>query len=370
MNQIFRAVVAAAVVCAVPAFAQADDKITKKDGSTVAGQIMEWDYRNAKVQLPGAGKATTNVKTDDIESVEYGGLTKEWKDADTDYKSGKDDAAVGKFKALAENKKLRAALRQEAFWNAANASFRLGKDEDGVAMLKTLISEAEFPSSRYLGAAQDNIVRGLTRMGKSADSIAFADAEISRTGRLADSAAFVDRLKLMRCRALLAQGKAKDAKVDAGSLAQGTGAMSGEAKVLMASIAFAEKDNAAAETQATAALKLSLSNAARAECYNVIGKCLLEKGKATNKSDLIRDALLKFLRSALQFPPAPGEDTGAHEEALFNAAESFFFIAELGKGDDQVRSFSRARDLYRRVLAEYPQSRFKDPASKRLERLK
>jgi hypothetical protein len=97
---------------------------------------------------------------------------------------------------------------------------------------------------------------------------------------------------------------------------------------------------------------------------------LLDKGKATNKSDLIRDALLKFLRSALQLPPAPGEDTGAHEEALFNAAESFFFLAELGKGDDQVRSFSRARDLYRRVLAEYPQSRFKDPVSKRLERLK
>jgi hypothetical protein len=164
---------------------------------------------------------------------------------------------VTKFKALAENKKLRPALRQDAFWSAANASFRLGKDEDGVAILKTLISESEFPSSRHLGAA-DNIVRGLTRLGKSADSIAFADAEISRTGRLPDSAAFVDRLKLMRCRALLAQGKAKDAKVDAGSLAEGTSAMSGEAKVLMASIAFAEKDNAAAETQATAALKLDV----------------------------------------------------------------------------------------------------------------
>jgi len=97
---------------------------------------------------------------------------------------------------------------------------------------------------------------------------------------------------------------------------------------------------------------------------------LARKGQGHEQVGSHPRPLLKFLRSALQFPPAPGEDTGAHEEALFNAAESFFFIAELGKGDDQVRSFSRARDLYRRVLAEYPQSLFKDPASKRLERLK
>ncbi len=370
MKNLIGTVAAVALIWVAPAAAQAEDKIKKKDGSEVAGLILEWDYRAAKIQLPGAGKATQNLKTDDIDSVEWGGLTKEWKDADTDLKSGKEDAAFAKFKALAENKRLRAALRQEAMWNGSLASFRLGKDDEAVVTLKSMISDAEFPQSRYLASAQENIVRALVRSGKAVDAIAFADAEISRTGRLTDSSAFVDRLKLMRCRALLGQGKAKDAKVDAGSLAQGTGPMSGEAKVLLASIAFAEKDTAAAETQATAALKLALSNAARAECYNVIGKCLLEKGKASNKSDLIREALLKFLRSSLQYPPAPGDDTGAHEDALFHAGESFKFLGELAKGDDQARSLMRARDVFRRLLSEYPQTRFKDEANKRLERLK
>ena len=147
MKNLIGTVAAVALIWVAPAAAQAEDKIKKKDGSEVAGLILEWDYRAAKIQLPGAGKATQNLKTDDIDSVEWGGLTKEWKDADTDLKSGKEDAAFAKFKALAENKRLRAALRQEAMWNGSLASFRLGKDDEAVVTLKSMISDAEFPQS-------------------------------------------------------------------------------------------------------------------------------------------------------------------------------------------------------------------------------
>ncbi len=348
-------------------FAQ-NDTITLKDNSTKQGTVQEWDYRGVKVAVGGSG--TTTIKADDVLGVEFAAAPKDFKEGKDDLAGGKFDEAVAKFQALIDNAKARAAIRQESHWYKAQALKGSGKNDESVAAMKAMIADGQFPSSHYLEQIHDLVPTMLAQAGKGAEAITFIEGEESRINKLPESGGLLEGLKLGRARAYLASNDLAKAKSEATALAATTGARASEAKVMLGTIALAEKNPTEAEKLFRDALKVVTRSRERAACYNGLGAVLQQRGKETSKPDLLREALLNYLRTALMFAPAPGEPTGEHENGLYNAANCFQLLGDVSSDKDvQKRNYGRAVEMYRRFVAEYPQSPLKADAQSRLSKL-
>jgi tetratricopeptide (TPR) repeat protein len=352
----------------------AQDTVKLKDGTSKQGQVQEWDFRGAKLALSGGG-GTTTIKGEEIASIEYGALPKEFKQAEDEFARGKDDEAVASYSSVIENKRNRSVFRQDSMMNQAVAYLRQGKIDEAVKALKDLL--VEFPESRHLESVHARIVDVLVATGKGADAVAFIDSEELRLGKVAQSGPLLERVKLLKARAALGAGDTKAAKAAAQALAGGTSPIASEAKVLLAEIALAEKNVPEAQRLFTEAMKTVTSSRGRASAFNGLGMILLNDGKEKRKPDPIREALLLFLRTALVEIPDAGEPTDAHETGLYRAAECFQYLGELSAGgkegtapdEAQSRHLSRARELFRRLLREYPQSKHAADAQARLQKL-
>jgi tetratricopeptide (TPR) repeat protein len=365
--------------------AGAQDTVNLKDASNKQGSIQDSDFRGIKLSISGGG--STSIKRDEIQShtLDPKSLPKEFKAGEDEYNRGKYDEAVASFQAVLDNKKARSVIRQDAWMKQAQSYVRLEKAEEAVKALKGLLEE--YPQTWHLEEADALVIAVLTRTGKAQDAVAFAEAEEARVAKLEGSGSLVERIKLLKARAYLAAGDPKKAKAEAGAAAGGTSPGAGAAKVLLGEIALTEKNAGEADKHFRDALKNVTARSDRAAVFNGLGTILLEKGKdAANakKTDDIQEALLFFLRTAIVEIPEAGESTEAHEAGVYNTAVAFQYLGELGtpsagsksetkadgKTDDaQGRSLQRAREWFRRLLREYPQSKYAADAQTRLQKL-
>jgi tetratricopeptide (TPR) repeat protein len=383
---LMRSVVPAAVLALfLTGLLAAQDTVTTKDGPKT-GVVQEWTTTGIKLTIAGGG-GTTTIKGDDvIPPVSWGNLPKEFKQAEDDFNRGKwEDAAAG-YAAFLEKKSMRVVLRAEALLKQGTAFQNADKADDAINSFKALLQEV--PQTHGVEEADNRIVHILVRTNKGPDAIAFLEAEEARVQKLPESGAIVERLKLLKARVLLATGDTKKAKAEATTLAGGSSAGAGGAKVLLAQIALAEKDGALAEKLFNEAKKTVTAKSDRAACWNGLGSILLEAGKQKHEPAPIREALQYFLRTAFVEIPDAGDSTEPHETGLFNGAVCFQDLGELGspapagkptdtkgsaepKAADQAQTnnLNRARELFRRLLREYPQTKYASEAQQRLQKL-
>lgn len=376
--------IAALVMLGFSSALTAQDTVILKNGESKTGSIQDADFRGIKLSISGGG--TTSIKRDDIQSISLDpkSLPKEFKAGEDEYVRQKYDEAVASYQALLEAKtKARSIIRQDAFMRQAQSYVFLDKADDAIKTIGAMITE--FPQSWHLEAAGALHVQILTKTGKAAEAATFAETEESRIAKLPESTALVDRMKLLKAKAYLDAGDPKKAKAEAGALAGGTSPGAGGAKVLLGLIAAAEKLFPEAEKNFREALKSVTARSDRAAAFNGLGTILLERGKESKKTDEIMDALLFFLRTALVESPDAGESTESHEAGVYNAGICFQYLGELGtasagskseskgaeaKGDDaQARNIQRAREWFRRLLRDYPQSKYAADAQTRLQKL-
>lgn len=365
-HRVFRAATVVAVCAFGGVFATAqEDKIILRDNSEKTGQVEEYDFRSIKLKL--AGSATTTIKVDEVQAVTFGGLPRDFSDAEAAAQRGAHAEAAAKYQA-ALDKNPRRPVKQDAMFGIGIAQINSGNAADGVKSLKALLAEGAFPQSRHIEAAESQIIAALP----AAEQLPFVDGEIARVGKISDSGRLVDRLKLARCKILMAAGNLKDAKSDANALANSTGPGAGAAKVLLGDIARAEKNaNDADRLYRDALRSTGLSRGDRAAVYNGLGALQLEKGVAgAGKPDEIRGALLSFLRVVVQFAPADGSESSAPlEVALLNAGICFERLAQLGTKAEQPLLRKRAKDLFGRLLNDFPQSQLKLEAETHFKKL-
>jgi hypothetical protein len=376
--------IAALVTLGIPSALTAQDTVVMKDGSSKTGSIQDADFRGLKLSIQGGG--TTSVKRDEIASITLDpkSLPKEFKAAEDEFVRGKYDEAVASYQAVLDAKtKARSIIRQDAFMRQAQSYVFLDKADDAIKTIGSLIQE--FPQSWHLEAAGALQVQILTRTGKAAEAATFAETEESRIAKLPESTGLVERMKLLKAKAYLDAGDPKKAKAEASTLAGGSSPGAGGAKVLLALISLADKNAAEAEKLFRDALKSVSARSDRAAAFNGLGSILLEKAKESKQTADIMDALLLFLRTALVESPEAGEATEAHEAGIYNAGVCFQYLGELGtasagskseskgaeaKGDDaQARNLQRAREWFRRLLRDYPQSKYAADAQTRLQKL-
>jgi tetratricopeptide (TPR) repeat protein len=367
--------------------APGQDTVTLKDGTTKQGSVQEWNYNGLKMTVAQGG-GTTTIKPEDIGSVTLVG-PKEYKQGEEEYHRGKGEEVAATLGPFIDKKTNRAVLRAEALWMSGQGYLRSEKADDGIKTLKTLMEE--FPQTHHLDDAITTNASVHVRTGKAQDAVSFLEAEEGRVAKLSESAKIVDGVKITKARAYLLAGDAKKAKTEATTLAGGTSSAAGAAKVLLGDIAVAEKQIPEAEKYYNDAKKVVTTRADRAACFNGLGTILLEKGKEARSPDQIRDALMYFLRTALVEIPEAGDSTEAHETGLYNTAVCFQYLGELGapsaggskgpeskggggggeaKTDDaQARNLQRARENFRRLIREYPQSKYASDAQTRLQKL-
>jgi tetratricopeptide (TPR) repeat protein len=356
---------------AVCAHAQEDTVVTK-DGKRSQGKIDSYDYDYVKL-LSRDGKATTKVKTSDVENVIWQSpLPKDFQEAQATangaFSSGNYDDAIAKLQAVVDNAKTREPLRQEAYFMLTQVLMGAGKHEEAAQAAQAMLKK--FPSSRYVEQAHDVVVRSLIAAQKPADAVSFTKTEEERVGKFTDARALTDGLKLMRARAQTRAGQGADAKADLSTLANTGGPKADEARVMLGDVLLREKNAAEAEKNFREALKTSTVTQVRAAAYNGLGEILYQQGIASKKPETLRDALFSFLRTVVQFPPSASDSTEHHETALLQAGMCFQSLGELEKpGDAQTRLMARARELYRRLLSDYKTSAHAAEATRRLEKL-
>jgi tetratricopeptide (TPR) repeat protein len=350
--------------------AQQEDVVMLKDGRKQTGRIQEYDLNGIKITKGGA---TTTIKLDDVVSVDLEGASKDFRDGESAARNGRDEEAAQKFQEILETKdlkKLRKVHRQEAFLLLATCNFRLGRFDECAGTITTMVSDAEFPLTHHLGTVQELAYSALEKAGTIDDAVSFLSREESRLSKHSEAAPLVERLKLLRCRAQVAKGDGAAAEKALKDLTARSGPAAAEARAMLGDLALAKKEDAAAEQAYQQALQAAPSGRVRSICYNGLGELRFKKGFEAKKPEVLKEALLNFLRTVVQFPPGEGEPTQAHEMALFKAGVCFQSLGELDKaGEGQKRSFNRARELFRRLTETYPQSAQATEAKSRLERL-
>lgn len=353
-------------VLALGAIAQ-EDTINMRDGSKRTGKVLDWDLKNVEVGVGGSG--STRIKAEDVASVQFEGVPRDMKDADAAFSGGRSADAVEKYKLIIDNKKARKPLRQDAFWKTAQAQISMGKFEDAAATMKSMLADDNFPMSRYLVEADESISQCFAWAGKHDDAVKFTTDEETRVGKFG-IAGLGDKLRLLRARAYLAKGDLGKAQTEATALAGGAGAAAGDAKVVLGTIALAGEKNDEAERLFREAMASSQTPAVRASCFAGLGQVLRAKATKTKKSDDFKEALLCYLRPVVMYQPDQGGDSGAYEASLFGAAVCFMSIGELEKdADKQKVNNARARENFRKLLENYPQSQYAAEAKERLGRI-
>lgn len=344
-----------------------EDGITMKDGSKRAGKVMDWDLKNVEVAVGGSG--STRIKAEDVASIQYEGVPKDMKEADAAFSGGRYPEAVEKYRSVIDNKRARKPLRQDAFWKTAQAQISMGKYEDAAATMKAMMADDNFPMSRYLIEADDTIAQCLGWAGKHDEAVKFTSDEEARTGKFGITG-HGDRLRLLRARAYLTKGDLAKAQSEASALAGGSGATAGDAKVVLGTIALTGQKNDEAERLFREAMASSQTPAVRSSCFAGLGRVLQSKAEKSKKADDFKEALLCYLRPVVMYQPQQGGESGAYEASLFGAAVCFMSIGELEKdADKQKLSYARARENFRKLMENYPQSQYAAEAKERLGRI-
>lgn len=351
---------------ALPAFAQ-NDTITLKDGSTKNGKVLDWSFKSVEVAVGGSG--STRIKAEDVVSVAFDAVPKAMKEADAAFSGGRDAEAVEKYRAIIEDKKTRKPLLQDAWWKCAQAQQRSGKLEEAAETLKGMLNAGGFAESRYLAEADDLIPQWLIWAGKADVAAAFTSEEEARVGKLGVTGVG-ERLKLWRARAWFAKGDMAKASSEAGTLAGGSGVVAADAKVVLGTIALAGNKHEEAERLFREAMAVTQTAAVRGSCFAGLGEVLLARAMKSKKPDDFKEALLCYLRPVVQYSPDAGGDTSAFETALYGAGVCFQSIGELEKdAEKQKVSMARARENYRKLLDNFPNSTRAAEARERLTRV-
>src|SRR6185436_12210546 len=123
---------------------------------------------------------------------------------------------------------------------------------------------------------------------------------------------FAAEVAILHGRLLLAEGKPAEARTrfeEAEKAADAPEGVKQEARLCLGSTLLAEKKAPEAEAIFTSLKDAAAPPRVQSGAWNGLGELLAEDGKAKRDSDRILDGLYAYLRTVVQYKPAPGEST-------------------------------------------------------------
>ncbi len=333
--------VAAVVVIVACATASADDLVSLIPGTTfkqaiggrVRGQIQSESPSEVVVQL---GATTTNVPTDQIQSIRYDSQSPQYALAEARESSGQLAEAAELFKKAAAESAGKPFALQLALYREADILTDMALVEpERVKEAKDKLTRfiQAYPASRHIAAVRECLARVQLQSGDYTGALATI-AELSRLPRGAE------RATVLRTAVLAKQGKHEQAIGELEKLiaaapknsARRRAALLAKAESLAGLKRFSEAETLLREVIQANPPEDALSQAA---AYNTLGDCL----RAANRP---KDALIAYLHTDLLY----GKDKVEHPRALHNIVEIF----------RQLKQDGRADEFAQRLKQEYPRS--------------
>jgi tetratricopeptide (TPR) repeat protein len=333
-------ILAAVISITLVADARADDvnlipgtTFKQAIGGRVKGQVQSESPSEVVVLL---GATSSNVPTDQIQSIRYDGQSANFQLAEARESSGQLSEAAELFrKAAAESAgkpyPLQAALIREAEVLIEQAMVEPDRVKEAKDKLARFLQT--YPASRHLAAARAAQARLQIHAGELTAALATV-AELAKLPRGAE------RATVLRTKILAKQGKYDEAIAQLDKLITSYPKNSPQQRAAL----FAKAENLAGKKQFQEAESLLReviqSNppedaAAQAPAYNALGDCL----RAANRPN---DALFAYLHTDLLY----SKDKEEHPRALHHIVEIY----------RQLKQDGRADDIAQRLKQEYPRS--------------
>ncbi|MBK7874656.1 MAG: tetratricopeptide repeat protein [Planctomycetes bacterium] len=332
---------AALFLTAVPAFAQ--DTVTLKDGKTEQGRVKSADYEGLTIENKGQAKT--------IEWSTVAGVA--FKDPPDEYTAGRDsfdqskwDDALASFDKLKADSKLRAPIRQDAFYLAASVQLAKGNWDGAIAGFDAL--RKEFPKSRYLIEAGEGYVTAFSAKKDYAGASKALDTLSNEAAVAGVPAGFNAAVSLLKGRLLEDQGKTTEAAAAYGVAEKATGAplvVLQQARLGQGRCLLAQKTkNAEAEAIFRKLTGEDASNLVLAGAWNGLGDLwmldAMSKGEA-EKIDKINDAAFAYMRGVVQYGPGPSESAREYKRSLEGSMRAFQALSQVEKNADRKKVYQQ-----------------------------
>jgi tetratricopeptide (TPR) repeat protein len=322
--------VAVSTLLALPAAAQYIDSIPMGEKS-VEGEVQKLTYKGAVVVLSGGG--SFEVLAEQIKgeiSWDETSIPPAMSNAKAQMAGMQYDKAAENFaKALASGG-TRTVLKQECAFQLGECYRLSGKFTEASQAYQRLLKD--HPESYFLKKVFTNVVdcymySSPPNFNEARKVIADASTKAKDLG-LSDE--FIGDLKLKDARIYEAQNQwPQAAGVYNGLVSHKTQRIAWAAQAGVAQAALVAKDYGKAKSgfqkvvdQADNSQPMTLSRA-----YNGLGQCLIAENKAN--IDLVKEALLHFLRSVTLYLPGTNDLTDDHALAMVLAARAFRTLADL-----------------------------------------
>ena len=311
-----------------------DDVVRVRSGDPVTGRIKSDDYDTITVTVKGKA---VEVARKDVVGVDYGDAAAV-DAAGALLTEGKFDQAIGVLQPLAEDKKNRGVLRQQAMYFLAAAYLRKGDAAEGMKVVDAM--RTEFPKgARAADAARLAVESAIAR--KDFNAARDAADKAAREGKGAGLAgAFESEMNLLMARATEGEGKFEAASKAYKAVAGQAGlspALVAEANLGVARCEIAAGRGDGADATLRALVKQDVGSRLLANAWNRIGDIQAEKGRASKNGDVLLEALMSYLRGVVLYVPLPGESDAELAHALAGSAKVFNQLADIEK-DEAIKA--------------------------------
>jgi len=347
------------LAAALPAAAQ--DMVTLKDGKTESGRVKSADYDGLVVESKGSAKT---LEWGTIASIEYKDRPEEYDGGKESYAAGKWDEALAAFDKLKSDAKLRAPIRQEAFYLAARC--QLGKANWDAAITALDATRKEFPKSRYLMEIGEGYVMAFTAKKDFVGAQKALDTMSNDAVAAGVPGGFSATISMLSGRLLEDQGKIPEAAAKYGVAEKASGVslvVQQEARLGQARCLSKQNKHTEAEAMFRKLTGEDASNAVLAGAWNGIGDLWRGDAKASGKSEAeqaekLLDAAFAYMRGVVQYGPGPGESMREYRRSLEGAMVCYQNLQQIEKNAEKKQAYLRRYQERKAALdQEFPAGR-------------
>jgi predicted negative regulator of RcsB-dependent stress response len=342
--------------CAAPLAAQDfSDTVRLDDGKSEAGKVTAETYTGLTLEQKGGAKK--NLAWKNVVTVSYGAAA-EFNKAMSALNTGNVEAAVPELAKVAEDKKTRPVIRQQALYYGAQGLLRGGKFDEAIGAFQALLKE--FPGGRFMRGIAEGFVAASIAKGKPDAALPLLDEALAEGRKANMERGWQAVIDILKGRVLEAQGKHNEARAAYESSANSSAVPpeeQAEAKLGIARCAQAAKKGAEAQGIYRELTGKDAPPHVLAGAWNGLADLTVEEGVAKKAAEPILDALYMYLRGVVQYPPQPGASTSEYERSLAGAALAFKYLSDLEKDGEKKKAYAdRSKERTAQLQREFPNS--------------
>lgn len=358
----------------LPALASAEDAadeltLVGTDRPT-DGVIVKETFRDVVLRV---ANAQVTFAQDRVQGIRYGRTPLFYAEAIRQTRAGRWDEAESSWTKVLEESRSRQGrvlFVPHALFERAEVRIAAGRFEEARDDLKTFV--ADHPEGKRIVEAHRRLVRCLMRLGDRPGAVEAGKRAVREARERGMAEPDRLRLELLLGEAIEAAGDDKAALAAYRALSSaGVSGVAERARAAEGRCLARMGDFVEAERRLTALTGAATLPAALASAYQTLGDCALRRCERGGGAEVLREALLAYLRGVVLYASDEDEDAEMQARALVQAGWCFEKLRDASTDRAQRDAYrARAVRLYRECVAEHGGTPSAKRAGERLEEMK